>query len=110
MQGKTWSLAPHLSGLEAAEGGFETSLGWFGVKWSLSEVNGGTAFTLSFEVPSGTSGTITLPKLPSSSSSVGSDVQGGTVRMDGVVMNTTQNDSGNLVLKVGGGNHTIIFS
>ena len=32
-QGRTWQVAPHLSGLEAAEGGFTTPLGWFGVKW-----------------------------------------------------------------------------
>lgn len=56
-QGQTWAVAPHTSGLTAAEGGFETSLGWYGVKWTLSD----SAFTISLDVPSETSGTIRLP-------------------------------------------------
>ncbi|KDQ54652.1 glycoside hydrolase family 78 protein [Jaapia argillacea MUCL 33604] len=56
-QGQTWSVAPHLSGLTAAEGGFETGLGWFGAKWSLE----GGVLTIDVEVPVGTEGTVTLP-------------------------------------------------
>ena len=46
-----------MSGLPGAEGGFETPLGWYGVQWSVS----GKTFKLSIEVPTGTSGTVTLP-------------------------------------------------
>ncbi|OCH87854.1 Six-hairpin glycosidase [Obba rivulosa] len=56
-QGATWSVAPHLSGLSSAEGGFETLLGWFGVKWSVS----GSTFNLSLETPAGTRGVVSLP-------------------------------------------------
>ncbi|KAH9856209.1 Six-hairpin glycosidase [Lenzites betulinus] len=56
-QGRTWSVAPHTSGLNAAEGGFTTPLGWFGVKWSLEK----HALTLDIDAPEGTSGTVRLP-------------------------------------------------
>ncbi|KAF9019279.1 glycoside hydrolase family 78 protein [Hymenopellis radicata] len=35
-QGATWAIAPIPSGLDSAEGGFETGLGWFGVKWNVT--------------------------------------------------------------------------
>ncbi len=57
-QGETWSVAPVLSGLTAAEGGFETSLGWYGVNWTLTD---NSTFTLSVDTPTGTNGTVTLP-------------------------------------------------
>ncbi|KAF9465419.1 glycoside hydrolase family 78 protein [Collybia nuda] len=56
-QGATWSIAPVLSGLSAAEGGFETGLGWFGVKWSTKE----GVLTLLVETPPTTQGSVTLP-------------------------------------------------
>lgn len=56
-QGATWSVSPVLSGLKAAEGGFETGLGWFGVKWSLTD----RVFTLNIDAPKGTRGTVRLP-------------------------------------------------
>ncbi|KZT25006.1 glycoside hydrolase family 78 protein [Neolentinus lepideus HHB14362 ss-1] len=56
-QGKTWSVAPHLSGLNAAEGGFTTPLGWYGVKWR----DEGNVFMLDVNVPTGTSGVVRLP-------------------------------------------------
>ncbi|KAK0472524.1 Six-hairpin glycosidase [Armillaria novae-zelandiae] len=35
-RGATWSVNPHVNGgLPGAEGGFETGLGWFGVKWVM---------------------------------------------------------------------------
>lgn len=57
-QGATWSVAPMPSGLTAAQGGFETGLGWFGANWSLTDKS---TFTLVIDTPSGTSGTVTLP-------------------------------------------------
>ncbi|TFK47182.1 Six-hairpin glycosidase [Heliocybe sulcata] len=56
-QGKTWSIAPHLSGLSAAEGGFTTPLGWYGVKWTEDD----SMFTLDVDIPTGTSGIVQLP-------------------------------------------------
>ena len=56
-QGRTWSVAPHTSGLLGAEGGFTTPLGWFGAKWSLQK----RTFVLNIDVPEGTSGTVKLP-------------------------------------------------
>ena len=55
--GQTWRVAPNLSGLPAAEGGFTTCLGWFGVKWSVQ----GAKFVLELDVPEGTRGTVVLP-------------------------------------------------
>ena len=56
-QGATWQVAPHLSGLPSAEGGFTTPLGWFGVKWSSHK----STFSLTIDVPEGTSGVVKLP-------------------------------------------------
>ena len=56
-QGRTWSVAPHTSGLSAAQGGFETPLGWYGVQWSLA----GKTLELDINVPAGTSGIVRLP-------------------------------------------------
>ncbi|CAL1697713.1 unnamed protein product [Somion occarium] len=58
-QGQTWSFDPHTSGLNAAQGGFETPLGWFGANWVLSD-NGGM-FSAKLDVPSGTTGLIRSP-------------------------------------------------
>jgi hypothetical protein len=55
--GATWSIAPVFSGLPSAEGGLETGLGFFGVKW---EINGQT-LTLTLQTPAGTEGVVTLP-------------------------------------------------
>ncbi|KIJ59431.1 glycoside hydrolase family 78 protein [Hydnomerulius pinastri MD-312] len=83
-QGRTWRVAPVLSGLSAAEGGYETNLGWFGVKWSLDD---GT-LTVFVSTPVGTSGTVILP---------GS----GVIRVDG-------KESGNGSVSLSGGNHTLV--
>ncbi|EIW56808.1 Six-hairpin glycosidase [Trametes versicolor FP-101664 SS1] len=55
-QGRTWSVAPHTSGLSAVEGGFTTPLGWFGVKWALKD----RSFALNIDVPEGTTGAVKL--------------------------------------------------
>lgn len=56
-QGRTWSVAPHISGLQSAEGGFETPLGWYGVEWTLTAKD----FHLTLDTPAGSSGIIMLP-------------------------------------------------
>ncbi|KAH7903102.1 Six-hairpin glycosidase-like protein [Hygrophoropsis aurantiaca] len=83
-KGATWRVAPVLSGLTAAEGGYETPLGWFGVKWSLEN----DVFTITISTPEGTSGTVTLP---------GS----GDVQVDGQT-------AGNSEMTLSGGNHTLV--
>ncbi|KAL5528784.1 hypothetical protein ACEPAF_7921 [Sanghuangporus sanghuang] len=57
-QGSVWTLAPHFSGLSAAEGGFTTDLGWFGASW---EIKDGRDITLTISTPSGTRGTVDVP-------------------------------------------------
>ncbi|KAF5329398.1 hypothetical protein D9619_009233 [Psilocybe cf. subviscida] len=62
-QGKEWALQPHIGGgIPTAQGGFQTSLGWFGVSWTM-ESSSGNAMKLSMDVdtPVGTSGVVTLP-------------------------------------------------
>ena len=46
-----------MSGLESAEGGLETGLGWFGVKWNVKK----NVLTIEISTPRATSGTVTLP-------------------------------------------------
>ncbi|KAJ7450053.1 glycoside hydrolase family 78 protein [Mycena galericulata] len=84
-QGATWSIAPVLSGLPAAEGGIETGLGAFGVKWNVN----GKKLTLTLQTPAGTQGVVTLPGT-------------GPITVDGHVGSTS---SGSVELK--GGNHTL---
>ncbi|KAJ3570977.1 hypothetical protein NP233_g4058 [Leucocoprinus birnbaumii] len=56
-QGKSWAVNPVLSGLDSAEGGFETTLGWFGVKWEANE----TVLTVQVTTPHATTGTVNIP-------------------------------------------------
>lgn len=56
--GKNWSLAPQFGDLVSVEGGFTTPLGKFQASWKL---DGSVGYTLSYDVPSGTSGTLVLP-------------------------------------------------
>ena len=87
-QGQAWSFDPHMSGLEAAEGGFETPLGWFGAKWSLTPK--GKTFTAALDVPVGTAGEVHVP------------IEG-TVSVDG--KRVKRNASGTLHLE--GGKHIV---
>ena len=85
-QGQTWSIAPHTAGLPSAEGGYETPLGWFGVKWALDA--GGWNATVS--TPKGTSGSLRPPI-------------NGTIVVDGE--KEEPNTSG--VVQLSGGEHTV---
>ncbi|PFH51501.1 glycoside hydrolase family 78 protein [Amanita thiersii Skay4041] len=87
-RGENWSVAPVLSGLSEAEGGFETSLGWFGVKWSVSN----STFNLSVDTPSGTSGVVVLPR-------------DGSVQVDGKDVQANGRE-----LQLAGGQHEIVVS
>ena len=61
--GSEWSLKPQFGDLTSVEGGFTTGLGKFSAKWKVSK--GGEAYTLNWDVPAGTAGTVVLPGLPS---------------------------------------------
>ena len=81
-RGSSWTLAPHFSGLTEAEGGFTTSLGWFGAHW---EIEGGQNVTVSVSAPLGTRGTIEIPGNVESLHVDGEEtvVQGGKLVVDG---------------------------
>lgn len=87
-QGSTWSVAPVLSGLDAAQGGYETGLGWFGVIWNTSN----NTVTLEVSTPVGTSGTVTLPGT-------------GALSVDGKARHASETSG---FVEVGGGNHTVV--
>ncbi|TDL26847.1 Six-hairpin glycosidase [Rickenella mellea] len=87
-KGQTWTVAPHLSGLPEAQGGFETPLGTYNVSWAT--ILG--AFSLNITAPTGTTGTVTLP------------VKGKLVTVDGKVAKF--NADGTISLK--GGKHAIL--
>lgn len=69
------------------EGGFETVLGWFGVKW---EIEGGV-MTMNVSTPVGTSGVVAMPS-----------VGGGDVSMDGMKADTSR------LRNVEGGEHVFV--
>ena len=85
-QGQTWSIAPHTAGLPSAEGGYETPLGWFGVKWVSTE----SGWNVTVSTPEGTSGSLRLPI-------------NGTITVDGET--DVPNVSG--VVRLSGGEHTV---
>ena len=85
--GQTWAIAPHTSGLPSAQGGYSTSLGWFGVEWT----SGTDGFNITLSTPEGTSGTLKLPIT-------------GTVTVDGV----QSDQDGSQPLELSGGNHTVV--
>ncbi|KAJ7055763.1 glycoside hydrolase family 78 protein [Mycena amicta] len=86
-KGQTWSIAPVLSGLPSAEGGIETALGAYTVKWSVH----GAELTLALQTPEGTAGSVTLPGT-------------GPVTVDGVVQ--SDSDASGTV-ELNGGSHTL---
>ncbi|KAI0075157.1 Six-hairpin glycosidase [Panus rudis PR-1116 ss-1] len=88
-QGKTWSLAPHLSGLSAVQGGFETGLGWFGASWSQNDSS--RKLEVKLNTPVGTTGLVRLPV-------------DGSVKVDG---KSVRKDAHGLV-HLSGGDHTVI--
>jgi hypothetical protein len=55
--GSAWTLSPQFGDLQYAEGGFTTPLGKFSAKWVL----GRSGYTLSYDVPAHTNGTLVLP-------------------------------------------------
>ncbi|KGO38901.1 Bacterial alpha-L-rhamnosidase [Penicillium expansum] len=60
--GLTWKIAPQFGDLEFAEAGFVTSLGKFQASWVLDS----SGYVLTFSVPKGTVGNVTLPYVTAS--------------------------------------------
>ncbi len=88
-RGATWSVNPHINGgLPGAEGGFETSLGWFGVRWALQN----NQFFMEINTPEGTNGLVKLPRV-------------GSVVVDEVAVDVSAN--GEIMLN--GGKHTLVI-
>ncbi|KAG7443773.1 uncharacterized protein BT62DRAFT_1008852 [Guyanagaster necrorhizus] len=57
LRGATWSVSPLINGgLPGAEGGFETLLGWFGMKWALKD----NQFFMEISTPKGTNDQVKL--------------------------------------------------
>jgi hypothetical protein len=99
--GGTWKLAPQFGDLDSAEGGFTTSLGKFQAGWKLQ--HGG--YTLSYNVPRGTTGEIILPCLSSRKFP--------DVTVDGRPLlreTNSQLDGAGILLTGAGGSHTIVVS
>ena len=95
-QGLTWQVAPQPGGLTDVEGGFETGLGWFGVKWMIS--GGGKQMQLQLDTPVGTSGTVVVPSGFT-----------GAVTMDGkAIANVSKGVNGSKKLQVQGGKHVVM--
>lgn len=94
--GATWVLAPQFGDLASVEGGFTTNLGKFSAKWAL----GSGDYSLEYDVPSSTAGSLVLPA--GSSPTITLD---GKTYTDGV-----WNSSSGLVTidKQPGGSHTLL--
>jgi len=96
-RGHTWSVAPHvLGGINDVQGGFETSLGSFGVNWTLSASG---VFELGIQTPEDSSGIVKLPR-----SLLNNNETGVIVELDGE--ETQYSLTGGL--EVSGGHHELV--
>ena len=96
--GQTWSLAPQFADLEHAEAGFTTSLGKFQAGW-VKKKHG---YRLTFSVPKGTYGTLTLPCVTASKKpSI-------TINGDRVTKGLTYSDDTATFGVVGGGSFKVV--
>lgn len=95
--GLTWKIAPQFGDLESAEAGFVTSLGKFEASWILNS----SGYVLTFSVPKGTVGNVTLPYVTASKKPSitidGDQLMGGVAYVDGTA-----------TVKVTGGSHTVV--
>jgi hypothetical protein len=101
--GATWKLAPQFGDLTTVEGGFVTSLGKYQAAWKIQE----TGYVLSYNTPQATTGVIVLPYLVSGELP--------TIKIDGSNVSRKMRaqisrGANGVVLKVSGGNHTIVVS
>jgi hypothetical protein len=97
--GQQWALAPQFGDLTSAEGGFTTPLGQFFAGWT--EGSGGGTYTVTYSVPSGTTGNLHLPFSPSGK-------QPRQVLFDGQETRfTVERGPGQAVVSAKGGKHQV---
>jgi len=100
--GSTWALAPQFGDLTSVEGGFTTGLGKFQASWVVFGGNG--SYSVSYTVPEGTSGVVSLP--------MGNSTGVGTVLVDGVTLDlgsvVVDSETETVVVDAMGGNHTFL--
>ncbi|KAK4863405.1 hypothetical protein LT330_002183 [Penicillium expansum] len=95
--GLTWKIAPQFGDLEFAEAGFVTSLGKFQASWVLDS----SGYVLTFSVPKGTVGNVTLPYVTASKKP--------SITIDGdQLMRGVAYVDGTATVKVTGGSHKVV--
>ncbi|KAJ5500354.1 Bacterial alpha-L-rhamnosidase [Penicillium expansum] len=95
--GLTWKIAPQFGDLEFAEAGFVTSLGKFQASWVLDS----SGYVLTFSVPKGTVGNVTLPYVTASKKP--------SITIDGdQLMRGVAYLDGTATVKVTGGSHKVV--
>lgn len=96
--GQEWKLAPQFGDLTSAQGGFTTILGKFQASWQLE----GEGYSISYNVPAGTTGQLILPCL--------SNGTWPSISIDGQPVPRTMSPQivgAGVVLSVDGGQHAI---
>ncbi|KAJ5255032.1 hypothetical protein N7505_010183 [Penicillium chrysogenum] len=97
--GLTWKIAPQFGDLEFAEAGFVTSLGKFQASWILNS----SGYVLTFSVPKGTDGRVTLPYVTASKKP--------SITIDGdQLMRGVAYVDGAATVEVTGGSHEVVVT
>lgn len=97
--GLTWKIAPQFGDLEFAEAGFVTSLGKFQASWILNS----SGYVLTFSVPKGTDGNVTLPYVTASKKP--------SITIDGdQLMRGVAYADGAATVEVTGGSHKVVVT
>lgn len=88
--GKTWVFQPHAagSGVSTVQTGFTLETGSFSVEWTTNSGSKNTFFQADIEIPTATTGTISVPTFGKSVSSIQVSVNGKTVWKRGKVDST----------------------
>jgi hypothetical protein len=97
--GLTWKIASQFGDLEFAEAGFVTSLGKFQAPWNLNS----SGYVLTFSVPKGTDGNVTLPYVTASKKP--------SITIDGdPLMRGVAYVDGTATVEVTGGSHKVVVT
>jgi hypothetical protein len=96
--GASWRLAPQFGDLTSVEGGFVTSLGKFQAGWNVTD--SGKGYSLWWNTPVGTTGTVVLPLIVSGKRSLVREGVSGTLNERNNVL-TIAGGSGSLKVQAG---------